>query len=532
MMTLPELSLHDPFADSRTEGPEPSRSYLICATPRSGSWYLVDLLRHRRDAGVPREYFRLDSSGRLPELPFQDFLSQVLRHGTTANGIFGVKVHWPQLLELIRVAYPGRQLDPSPWLLDGLLPNPQYIWLKRANRARQAISWYRAITTDAWWMQTNTTARQAAEAMPDFEGIAELESILERYDASWERFFQWSNIRPLQIVYEDLCARPRVAVDQVLGHIGVESSGGRVESRLRAQADEHSERWLELYLDYRADSRRAKRSPEPVAVWNLRRPLRSSIAAGRRWIKSSVPFDHVRATDVFVREQYAAMSERFDEISSIGATKSANQGFARGIPGYDASGYNFSPGNYGPFGLFVGREWLELLARLFGVSLSGHVLCGLHHHEPGSADGFLHHDLNPGFFADYPDSSGVVVARQELCSYTTGEAYRSDVRVTETVRGIAMIYFLSNPPWRRGDGGQTGLYSGPRDNINDPVVAIPPINNSLVLFRCSPRSFHSFISNRRSERNSVIAWYHRPKADVVREHGIEAIRAHRRPDPA
>jgi Rps23 Pro-64 3,4-dihydroxylase Tpa1-like proline 4-hydroxylase len=92
-----------------------------------------------------------------------------------------------------------------------------------------------------------------------------------------------------------------------------------------------------------------------------------------------------------------------------------------------------------------------------------------------------------------------------------------------------MIYFLDNPNWQRGAGGETGLYAGAYDDVHDPAVAMPPINNSLLLFKCSPRSYHSFISNRQFERNSVIAWYHRPRAAVEAEHGGDAIRPHRRP---
>ena len=93
------------------------RSYLVCATPRSGSTLLCEMLAGTGVAGHPREYFEaLRSTGRprqpreyfagvedpsvlalLPasvlaaveEGPFEERLRAVLEDGTTPNGVFG-----------------------------------------------------------------------------------------------------------------------------------------------------------------------------------------------------------------------------------------------------------------------------------------------------------------------------------------------------------------------------------------------------------------------------------------------------------
>jgi LPS sulfotransferase NodH len=536
-MHLPDVSLREPFDDAAIEGPQPTRSYLVCATPRSGSWLLVDLLRRSGRAGVPREYFRLDDNGRLPDVSLSEFLRSVLRHGTTENGVFGAKVHWPQLVELTRVlAESGRPHRPP---LDDVFPAPHHVLLRRANRARQAVSWYRAIRTNEWWQtaRAEPTFDQGPDPSSepaDLQKIAELDRLLADYDASWARWFDEAGVAPLEVCYEDLCADTDGVVDAVLEHIGVPALGSAREPRLQQQADELSERWLEQYLASRSNRSRAGAprstgAPRSQGVApTIPAPPLERVLASPRWISSTWPFEHVRADHVFSEELYDAMARHFRMLLDRGPTENATLGFAGGIPGYDATGYNFSPDNYGPFGVFVSRTWIDLMERLFAVSLSGHVLCGLHHHDVGSANGFVHHDLNPGFFADRPDRLGVVVARHTLCSYTTGQSFQPGAQAIETVRGVAMIYFVANPPWRSGDGGETGLYSRADDDVERPAIAIPPRSNSLVLFRCSPRSFHSFISNRRVERNSVIAWYHRPKADVELEHGADAIRPHRR----
>src|SRR5204862_7996684 len=62
----------------------PSRSYLICATPRSGSTLLCEALKAGGIAGIPEEYFEaLRHSGR-PRSPQEYFVGAqdrtILRH--------------------------------------------------------------------------------------------------------------------------------------------------------------------------------------------------------------------------------------------------------------------------------------------------------------------------------------------------------------------------------------------------------------------------------------------------------------------
>ena len=49
------------------------------------------------------------------------------------------------------------------------------------------------------------------------------------------------------------------------------------------------------------------------------------------------------------------------------------------------------------------------------------------------------------------------------------------------------------------------------------------MNNSLVLFECTPFSWHGYLGNRAKPRNSVVMWLHRPKADVVARWGEPSI---------
>src|SRR5207245_1162163 len=107
---------------------QPHTSYLICATPRSGSTLLCEALTNTGLAGRPEEFFQACKETGLPRRPleyfegidttevatilgegagpdehlmqpvsgesFADYLARVIEQGTTPNGVFGAKVMW------------------------------------------------------------------------------------------------------------------------------------------------------------------------------------------------------------------------------------------------------------------------------------------------------------------------------------------------------------------------------------------------------------------------------------------------------
>src|SRR5262249_2452363 len=122
--------------DPRTGMRTPAASYLICATPRSGSTLLSDLLDRTGVARHPAEHFEaLPETGR-PRRPVHSLgplhdevggvlgerssaddsqhdepLEAILDRGTTPNGVFGTKVMWPYLEGLAwRLGHPAPDL--------------------------------------------------------------------------------------------------------------------------------------------------------------------------------------------------------------------------------------------------------------------------------------------------------------------------------------------------------------------------------------------------------------------------------------
>jgi hypothetical protein len=235
----------------------------------------------------------------------------------------------------------------------------------------------------------------------------------------------------------------------------------------------------------------------------------------RKWMKCFTPFPHLRATNVFNDQTYAAMVAQYDALFNNGR-------FSRGIPGYDVTAFTVTAKTGGALSIFTSRPWHDMVAKLFAVEATGEVNVALHHHAVGSLSGSPHNDLNPGWFVDSADSEDILVHDPaDRCDYCFG-ADDDTVPTVERMRAIAIIFYLANPT-TGVFGGQTGLYRTNFDSIDKPVAVVPPVNNSLVAFECTPSSFHGFISNRTAVRNTLVMWLHRDKNEVVRRWGEQNI---------
>ena len=253
--------------------------------------------------------------------------------------------------------------------------------------------------------------------------------------------------------------------------------------------------------------------------------LRVEIAELARptWEARTAPFPHFVARDVFPSEAYRLLEEQFLDLLGRGFCEGTDaRRFSRRMKGYDA--YSVSLTRIGgPLDVFSTRAWHDELQQLTGLAATLDVSGALHHHKQGSDHGRLHNDLNPGWFVDNPRRDGVNLNDPKLCNYNDGAVYSPGVTVRECVRGVAMLFYLANPPWQPGDGGETALYAKYGTPVEQPDATVPPLNNSALVFECTPTSYHSFLHNSRSPRNSAIMWLHRSKAEAVARWGESKI---------
>jgi len=242
----------------------------------------------------------------------------------------------------------------------------------------------------------------------------------------------------------------------------------------------------------------------------------SRLLNNRRWKKRKKPFPHILGENVFTDDFYRELELSFQHVISQSKSNGNEPGsLSRNIQGYDAFALNFSPRTSGCFRVFLSRPWHDMLSSLLGIKTTGDINGGLHHHEIGSAHGWIHNDLNPGWFLDYKDQHGINISDPALYSYTNGTSIQPGMMTQPRVRAIAIIYYINNPPWAPGDGGETGLYLNKDAQVANADLFIPPINNSILVFECTPYSYHAFITNRKHPRNSIIMWLHRSKEEAL-----------------
>lgn len=222
----------------------PARGYAICSLPRSGSNILCDLLGQTGVAGRPREL--LHEAARTAEpRPAAEWMAALREAGSTANGVFAIKLFPPHLARL-ESQHGIRFFD---WF-----PGLQVVLLRRRDLLGQAISLALATQTGRW-----VSANQP-KAAPRYEArrIARMLDHLAEWEGYWRRRFAVTGVQPLELYYEDFAAQPTAGANAVLerlglpplppeaqgsGWLGTQASGVNAEWRARFLADLETQGW-------------------------------------------------------------------------------------------------------------------------------------------------------------------------------------------------------------------------------------------------------------------------------------------------
>jgi hypothetical protein len=149
-----------------------------------------------------------------------------------------------------------------------------------------------------------------------------------------------------------------------------------------------------------------------------------------------------------------------------------------------------------------------------GLDAKFEVDGALHSHPPGSRSGWIHNDYNPGWFGRLAEQNEVYLNDGE-CNYRTGKM-RADAEGVCRMRYITLIFYLGNPQWRAGMGGETGIYLSQNRPVDSADIFVPPKDNTLLLFECTPHSWHTFRTTS-FQRNSITLWLHRDSEDARKQ---------------
>jgi trehalose 2-sulfotransferase len=230
---------------------KPVRSYVICCVQRTGSWLLAHTLADTGYAGRPSDYFddaEQENHTREWGLPAGDLIAYVRamrEKATTPNGVLGSKLMFNDFDALRSSLRPPAGTDPGLEFMQTTFPNPQFIWLRRQDKVRQGISWWRADVTNQWGLRPGQEAEQPA---PDVERMVQLIQLARWCEDGWRQWFTATGIQPCQVFYEDL-ARDRLAVaNRVLEFLRLPQLDGETlpPERYRKQADNLTERYADL----------------------------------------------------------------------------------------------------------------------------------------------------------------------------------------------------------------------------------------------------------------------------------------------
>src|SRR5215203_999286 len=209
--------------------PRDDTTYLILATPRSGSTLLGQGLQASGLAGDPKEFFG-------HKMPF-----------------WMERWRTPSLAEL-----------PLAEILDRLFPNLHLVWVTREDKVRQAISWFKARQTGIWGQDQGQSAPklgrawrlgdeplQPGELAFNYDGIATLLRQAEAEDAAIGQFFTMSGVEPFRVVYEEFTPRYEETILALLRWLGVTPPPDLTlpNPRTIKLADDRTDEWVARFRE-------------------------------------------------------------------------------------------------------------------------------------------------------------------------------------------------------------------------------------------------------------------------------------------
>lgn len=238
-------------------------AYMICATPRSGSTLLCDLLT-AVGAGRPHSFYRRQSITEWAEhfgVPIDSgtdnvefdraYLGAAIREGKGDTDCFGMRIMAetrPELSVRLDRLFPGLATDPSRF--EAAFGPLLYIHLSRPDKVAQAISRVRAEQTGLWHMNADGSERErVAPPQPatyDAERIDRHVRELEAHDADWNQWFDRHGIVPVRLTYDEVSTEPRSAVAKILTALGRDPAE-RVAPRTSKMASAESTAWAERF---------------------------------------------------------------------------------------------------------------------------------------------------------------------------------------------------------------------------------------------------------------------------------------------
>jgi LPS sulfotransferase NodH len=241
-------------------------SYMICATPRTGSTLLCDLLASTNAAGNPNSYFMSEMDpawaealgypvrARLSDADYAAaMLKAAIKAGKGQTEIFGLRLmrkDLDALSALIGKVFPGLPSDKG--RLQAAFGRILFIHLAREDKLAQAVSLVKAEQTGLWHVAPDGSELERLapprEPLYDFDRVAARLAQLEQYEAAWATWFELQGIEPLRLGYERLSINPGEAVSRICEALGLRQPAPEgLKPGVAKLADAVSLEWMRNY---------------------------------------------------------------------------------------------------------------------------------------------------------------------------------------------------------------------------------------------------------------------------------------------
>lgn len=238
---------------------------------------------------------------------------------------------------------------------------------------------------------------------------------------------------------------------------------------------------------------------------------------------ASFPFRHVVIDNYLNSNTHDAIRQDFNKLLAHGITQLPDQNRLAKMPGYDCYNWVFPRDVTAPMDHFYSAEFMAFCRETLNIPFTAEVNAQINHHPAGCRSGIWHTDFIHCYHTQDPTNHSGIRPWYFGCNYQSGMpvAGGSDARILKRVRALTFLYYIDGDDWTQGDGGETALgYESPFDNEVALFSAVAPLPNRLLMFECSPHSFHRMLGNNRLPRSLIIGWLHCTPEYAVQKHGM------------
>jgi LPS sulfotransferase NodH len=251
--------------------------YVIAFAPRTGSNLLADDLT-ANGLGAPSEYFQPGADGRgfrwsddlgVVDGDLEAYLAALVEQRSVGE-TFGTKLAWDHRNALLEAA---QRLSGAPSTLDDLFPGVRYIRLVRRDKIGQALSLWRAMSTQRW---TSLDGPAPEPAYDYFAVLVALFGVLVD-DHLWQRELDATTTPVFDLAYEDFLADRAGTIARLAtflqddGAPALEPPGIELSDRFERQRDDRSDTARERFLDdldHRGSAAHWASRAGEVEAWN------------------------------------------------------------------------------------------------------------------------------------------------------------------------------------------------------------------------------------------------------------------------